>query len=177
LAAIGDISRFSHAKKLVGYAGLGSSVHDSGKTYRTGRITKQGRKELRWVLVQAAWVAVNTHPHWKEQYQHLIRRKPTNKAIVAIARKLLVVVWHVLTECVADRHADQEMVAFKLMMWAWKLGKVGRGGLTTPQFVRAGLMRLEMGEDLTHIVRGGQVRPIAPVEQVLARRSELEPSS
>jgi len=177
LAAIGDISRFPHAKKLVGYAGLGSSVHDSGKTYRTGRITKQGRKELRWVLVQAAWVAVNTHPHWKEQYQRLIRRKPTNKAIVAIARKLLVVVWHVLTECVADRHADQEMVAFKLMMWAWKLGKVGRGGLTTPQFVRAGLMRLEMGEDLTHIVRGGQVRPIAPVEQVLARRSELEPSS
>ena len=81
-----------------------------------------------------------------------------------------------LTECVADRKADEEtcpersrrMVAFKLMMWAWKLGKERRGGLTTPQFVRAGLMRLEMGEDLTHIVRGGTVRPIAPAEEVLA---------
>jgi hypothetical protein len=42
----------------------------------------------------------------------LARRKPTNKAIVAIARKLLVVVWHVLTECAADRQANEEMVAF-----------------------------------------------------------------
>ena len=82
------------------------------------------------------------------------------------------------------RHADEEMVAFKLMMWAWKLGKVGRTGLTTPQpvladrpgFVRAGLMRLEMGEDLSHIIRGGQVCPIAPAEDVLAHPSELQPS-
>jgi transposase len=44
LSAIGDISRFPSPKKLVGYAGLGASVHDSGKTHRTGRITKQGRK-------------------------------------------------------------------------------------------------------------------------------------
>jgi transposase len=80
LAAIGDVTRFSTSKHLVGYAGLGASVHDSGKTHRTGRITKQGWRELRWVLVQAAWVAVNTHPHWKEQYQRLTRRKPTNKA-------------------------------------------------------------------------------------------------
>jgi len=173
LAAIGDVTRFPSAKHLVGYAGLGASVHDSGKTHRTGRITKQGRRELRWVLVQAAWVAVNTHPHWKEQYQRLTRRKPTNKAIVAIARKLLVVVWHVLTAREADRRADPDMVAFKLMLWSWKLGKEQRGGLTTPQFVRAGLMRLEMGEDLDHIVRGGTVRPIASVEELQALQAEI----
>jgi transposase len=92
LAAIGDITRFTHAKKLVGYSGLGASVHDSGKTHRTGRITKEGRKELRWALVQAAWVAVNTHPYWKAEFQRLSRRMHKNKAIVAIARKLLVVV-------------------------------------------------------------------------------------
>jgi hypothetical protein len=73
------------------------------------------------VLVQAAWIAVNRHPHWKQRYQRLARRKPANRAIVAIARKLLVVVWHVLTECVADRKANEETVAFKLMIWAWKL--------------------------------------------------------
>ena len=172
LAAIGDITRFPTAKHLVGYAGLGASVHDSGLTHRTGRITKQGRKELRWVLVQAAWSAVKTNPYWKDQYQRLTRRKPNNKAIVAIARKLLVVVWHTLTESVADRHADEDMVAFKLMLWSWGLGKEGRGGLTTPQFVRAGLMRLEMGEDLTHIIRGGIMRPIAPVEEVLALQAQ-----
>jgi len=59
-------------------------------------------------------------------------------------------------------------------MWAWKLGIVGHGGLTTPQFVRADLMRIQMGEDLTHIIRGGQVRSIAPVDEVLARQPEPE---
>jgi transposase len=168
LSAIGDISRFPSPKKLVGYAGLGASVHDSGKTHRTGRITKQGRKDLRWALVEAAWSAVRYHPHWKAHYQRLSRRMHPNKAIVAVARKLLVVVWHVLTEATADRHAEQEMVAFKLMLWAWKLGEDGRDGLTTPQFVRKGLMKLEMGEELTHIVRGGTKRPIATPEEVLA---------
>ena len=86
--------------------------------------------------------------------------------------QVLVVVWHVLTECVADRKADEEMVAFKLMMWSWKLGKERRGDLTTPQFVRAGLMRLKMGEDLTQIIRGSTVRLIAPVEEVLALPAE-----
>jgi transposase len=171
LAAIGDISRFPSAKKLVGYAGLGASIHDSGKTLRRGRITKEGRKELRWALVQAAWCAVRTHPYWKQRFERLSRRMHANKAIVAIARKLLVVVWHVLTECAADRNADVDMVAFKLMTWSWDLGKERRNGLTTPQFVRHHLMRLKMGEDLTHVLRGGQVRPIAPVEEVLALKS------
>jgi hypothetical protein len=72
----------------------------------------------------------------------------------------------VLTECAADRKADEEMVVLKLMMRAWKLGKRPRGGFTAPQFVRAGLMRLETGEDSRHIIRGGTVRPIAPMEEV-----------
>jgi len=42
------------------------------------------------------------------------------------------------------------------------------GGLKTPRFVRKGLMKLEMGEELTHIVRGGTKRPIATPEGVLA---------
>ena len=51
LAAIGEIIRFPDAKHLVGYAGLGARVHDSGQTTRRGRITKAGRRELagrRW---------------------------------------------------------------------------------------------------------------------------------
>ncbi len=62
LAAVGDISRFSHAKKLVGYAGLGAGVHDSGLKHQDKSITKEGRRELRWALVPAAspedWDAV-----------------------------------------------------------------------------------------------------------------------
>ena len=50
LSAIGDITRFPTAKQLVGYAGLGASVHASGQTYQTGHITRQGRKEMRAAL-------------------------------------------------------------------------------------------------------------------------------
>ncbi len=55
LGAIGDIRRFEDAKHLVGYAGLGAGVHDSGKEHKDKGITKSGRKELRWALVEAAW--------------------------------------------------------------------------------------------------------------------------
>lgn len=175
LSAIGDITRFPNAKKLVGYAGLGSSVHDSGQTHHSGHITKQGRRELRWALVEAAWSAVDTHPHWKEQFQKLNRRMKSCQAIVAIARKLLVVIWHVMTERVADRKADPDMVAFKLMTWSWKLNNLQRSGLTARQFVRYCLMQLQLGENLTHVRRAGQ-RPIASVEEVLALRPELRSS-
>src|SRR5262245_16543189 len=62
LAAIGEINRFPSAKHLVGYAGLGASVHQSGETNRGGRISKEGRSDLRGVMVEAAWVAVEHHP-------------------------------------------------------------------------------------------------------------------
>jgi transposase len=52
LAAIGDIQRFEDAKKLVGYSGLGAGIHASGETHRTGRITKEGRRDIRWATVE-----------------------------------------------------------------------------------------------------------------------------
>jgi transposase len=172
LSAIGDIQRFPDSKHLVGYAGLGASVHDSGETHFTGRITKKGRKELRYAMVEAAWVAVSSHPFWRNEYQKLTRRMLKNKAVVAIARKLLVAVWHVLAERVADRKAVPDMVAFKLMVWAWRLNDVQRGGLTARQFIRYGLMRLKIGQEIDRIHRAGN-RPIASVEEVLGRLPEL----
>jgi transposase len=74
LAAIGDITRFPSAKHLVGYAGLGASVHESGETHRGGHITKEGRSDLRGVMVEAAWVAVEHHAHWKAQFERLSAR-------------------------------------------------------------------------------------------------------
>lgn len=54
LAAIGEISRFESPEQLVGYAGLGAGVHDSGKEHRDKQITQCGRKELRWAMIEAA---------------------------------------------------------------------------------------------------------------------------
>jgi transposase len=174
LSAIGDISRFPTSKKLVGYSGLGGSVHDSGQTHFSGHITKQGRKELRWALVEAAWIAVEHHPYWKQEFHQLTHRMKSSKAIVAIARRLLVVIWHVMSERVADRKADPNMVAFKLMKWSWQLNDWQRGGLTTRQFVRYQLMQLKLGEELNHI-RRTYPRSIASVEELLALKPELRP--
>jgi transposase len=173
LSAIGDITRFGAAKQLVGYAGLGAGVHASGKTHRDKGITKQGRRDLRFVLVEAARVAVQTHPHWKREFVRLAARIGEHKAVVAIARKLLIGVWHVLMARSADHRADAEQVAFKLMVWAWKLTEEQRGGLSSRQFIRAHLIRLGLGAELTHITRGGTRRPLATIEEVLQLRPEL----
>lgn len=175
LAAIGDVERFPTAKHLVGYAGLGASVHDSGQTHHTGRITKQGRKELRWALVEAAWAAVRYDPYWKAQFQALKRRKHPNVAIVAIARKLVVVIWHVLSKGEVYQQSPEEQLAFKMLMWSWRLNESTLGGLDRRQFVRSGLLRLGIGDNLTRIVRGSRPYRVASVEEVLALRPELRP--
>jgi len=172
LSAIGDIQRFPTSKQLVGYSGLGASLHQSGETNYSGHMTKQGRRELRFALVEAAWTAISSSPYWREQYQKLSHRMPANKAIVTIARRLLVAAWHVLTERATDRRADPDNVAAKLMVWSWKLNDLQRGGLTSRQFVRYGLMRLKIGQEIAHIKHKGN-RPIASVEEVLERLPEL----
>jgi hypothetical protein len=174
LAAIGDITRFPTAKKLVGYAGLGASVHASGETHRTGRITKSGRKDLRWIMVESARIAVLYHEYWKREYAKLEKRLGSNKAIVVIARKLLVVVWHVLTDREADRHVAPQKVADKFLDWSRKLDDEQRGGLTSRQFIRLQLMRLKMGADLTHVRHGINARPLATTDEVLALHPELK---
>ena len=164
LSAIGDIQRFASPRKLVGYSGLGASVHQSGQVNHTGRITKQGRRELRACMTEAAWVAVDTSEHWRDVFERLAERLGRPKAIVAIARKLLVAVWHVLTEHVADRHARPEQVARKFLAWSWKLRKANRRGLTTAEFIRRELQRLHLGDDLTEVTRGKKRMRLAPVE-------------
>jgi hypothetical protein len=156
LAAIGDIQRFPSSKHLVGYAGLGAGVHSSGETHHTGRITKQGRKDLRWALVEAAWSAVRWDPYWKAQFERLAKRRGENKAIVAIARKLLTVVWHVLTEKVAD----------KIFRWTWKLDPSQRQSPQARQFVRYQLLNLNIGDDLQAIHLEGKKRSLPSPDEL-----------
>lgn len=164
LGAIGDIRRFPSPKELVGYSGLAGRVHDSGQTSRRGGITKAGRRDLRTAMVQAAQTAANTHPHWKAELERLQPRLGRNKAIVAIARKLLVSVWYVLTKEVSDRFAEPEMVARKLLQYAYVLGKANRPANQSPgQYVRDHLDRLGLGADLTEIPWGTEKsRPLPP---------------
>ena len=70
--------------------------------------------------------------------------------------------------------AGASVVGLKLFAWSWKLNAQQQGGLTRRQFVRYHLLRLGLGQDLTHIVRGGTKRPLAPVDEVLQLRPELQ---
>ena len=175
LAAVGDIARFSHPKKLVGYAGLGAGVHISGQKHQDKSITKEGRRELRWALVQAAWGAVRSNPYWKAQYKRLTKIKHPNQAIVAIARRLLVSAWHILTKHEPYRHADNETIAYKMMIWSQRMDEKALRGLTRQQFIKYGLLRLGVGQELTRIERKGVPRRIAPAAEVLALRPDLKP--
>jgi len=174
LSAIGDVTRFESSHKLVGYSGLGAGVHDSGKEHIEKRITKSGRKELRWALVEAAWCAIRISPYWKEQYEKYLRRmRKPNQAIVVIARKLLVAVWHVLTKEETDVHASEEDLAYKMLVLSWDLDENVRMGLTYKQFAKYALMKLGVENDITRFVRKNVARRIAPREEVLARMEEL----
>ena len=159
LSAIGDIRRFPSAKALVGYAGLGAGIYASGQTRHGRHITKQGRRELRTTMVESAWQAVANHPHWKAEFDRLKPNLGPNKAIVAIARKLLVVCWHVLFEQVSDRNAIPEKVAAKLLVWAERLGKTYRGS-TRGAFVQRELQRIHVGAHLSAIPRGRRAIPL-----------------
>jgi transposase len=163
LGAIGTISRFPGAKQLVSYAGLGVGVHASGETRRTGGITKEGRRDLRRVMVEAAWIAVGTHPHWKDVFAHLSPRIGSQKAIVAVARKLLVSVWHVLTKQTVDVHADPAMIARKFMGWSAQARLARRTGISRGSFVRRHLDSLRIGADLYSVRFSGLEVPLPPV--------------
>jgi transposase len=170
LAAIGDVTRFPNAKKLVGYAGLGTRVHDSGKSHNSGRITKTGRRDLRRAMVNAANHAIEHHPHWKKEFERLEPHLGRSKAVVAIARKLLVAVWHVLSEKAADRFADPANVARSFFTYAYRVGvrnlPEGRSALS---FTREQLDRLGIGQDLLEIPWGSKPHKL-PASKLLPEK-------
>ena len=175
LSAIGDISRFERAKKIVGYAGLGAGVHHSGEKYQEKSITKAGRKELRWAMVEVAWGAVRSDPYWKAQLNRLKKRMHPNKAIVAIARRLLVSVWYILTKREPYRHFNEEIIAYKMLTWSQRMDESALKGMTRQQFAKYGLLRLGIGQDITRIVHNGKPRRLAPTEEILSLKPELKP--
>ena len=97
-AEVGDITRFRNADQLASYTGLVPRVYSSGGSTRTGRITKQGPKLLRWILVQSAWAAIKASPNLHRFFTTISRKKSQKVAIVAVARKLATIAFHVLKE-------------------------------------------------------------------------------
>jgi len=129
ISAIGDINRFASPQKLVSYLGLNPSVRQSGPgpAYH-GRITKQGRGHARGMLVEAAWAAVRAPGPLRAFFLRVRARRGQHVAAVATARKLAVLVWHLLQKGESYAWARPALHARKLRDLELKSGTPARRG-------------------------------------------------
>jgi transposase len=98
-----DINRFSTAKKYSSFSGVVPWVQNSNETVHHGRITKRGPKELRTAFVQVVMGMRRYHNvtgdwYLMGNYERLKADKGSGKSIIATARKLAVIVWHMLSK-------------------------------------------------------------------------------
>jgi len=92
-----DMSRFPAAARLVSWAGLCPSARQSGPRTRAGK-KGQGNGYLRGALGQAAIGAARTDTFLGERYHRIARRRGKAKAQVAVARSILIIIWHLLAD-------------------------------------------------------------------------------
>ena len=99
VAEIGDITRFENPKKLCSWAGLTPKHRESDQTVRRGSITKQGSPLVRWAAIEAVGnYRAKGNEKLREDYRRIAERRGKYKARVAVARKLLVLVFYALRD-------------------------------------------------------------------------------
>jgi transposase len=114
LAALGDVGRFPTPEQAAGYLGLVPSTRQSAQKCYHGPITKRGNTQARWMLVQAAQ-SIARHPGLLGAFfRRLKRKKNHNVAVVAVARKLVLIAWHMLTRHEPYRYAQPRSTETKL---------------------------------------------------------------
>jgi len=126
-----DMGRFADAAHLASWVGLCPGNHESAGKRKSGRTTK-GNKWLRVVLVQSAWAASRSKgTHLKQLYGRLVGRRGKKRALVAVAHRLLVIIYNVLKKgqayvepapACASRPQDKERLKRRLLKRLEKLG-------------------------------------------------------
>ena len=160
LSAIGNVDRFETPGQFASYAGLVPGLHQSGNHSYNKPITKQGRSMLRWLMVEVAWSAVRWDDHWRNVYDRIARRRGPNIAIVAVARKLLVVIWHMLTDQTPYFYLRPQTYVTKLQQWAYRIGRDHLLEANSREFVHNHLQRLDLSDladSLTTVHRNGRL--------------------
>jgi transposase len=149
LGAIGDIRRFPTARHLVSYLGLDPKVRQSGsEPARHGRISKQGPGETRHVLVEAAWHAARTTGPLRAFHERVASRRGGNVATVAVARKLVVIAWHMLSRGEDYAFARPSLVREKLRRLELMTGAEQRKGKRNPVRVFATREQHQLDKEL-----------------------------
>lgn len=129
MAAIGDIGRFKSPQKLVSYFGLNPRVRQSGLgAAHHGRISKVGRSHARAMLVEAAWAAAKAPGPLHAFFVRIRARRGHQVAAVAVARKLTVLCWHLLTKEEDYLWARPALVANKLRSMELQAGQPQKKG-------------------------------------------------
>ena len=114
VAAVGDFTRFRGPDKLVAYLGLNPRVRQSGgQPASHGRITKAGPAHARGMLVEAAWAAAKAPGPLHAFYQRVRARRGMQIAVVATARKLAVLCWHLIVKGENYAFVQPALVAHK----------------------------------------------------------------
>lgn len=136
LATIGDIQRFSRPEQLVNYLGLSPGQRQSGhgKDIRLG-VRKRGRSDLRHLLIQGAHAVLRMGRDsalGKWGWKLFARKGQRNIAVVAVARKMVVQVWHQLKGHPPTAAEPKKSVAVKLRKLTVLLGKKLRAELALP---------------------------------------------
>ena len=129
VAAIGDVHRFASPQKLVSYIGLNPRVRQSGLGLaQHGRISKHGRSHARAMLIEAAWAAAKAPGPLHAFFIRIRARRGHQVAAVAVARKLVVLCWHLLSKDVDYQWARPGLVASKLRSMQLQAGMPARKG-------------------------------------------------
>lgn len=178
LAVLGDIHRFKNGDQAAAYVGLVPSTKQSADRCYHGPITKQGNGNARWLMIQAAQ-NVATHPGpLGAFFRRLAKRKSWNVAVVATARKLVVIAWHMLIKKEPYRYAVSDTVHRKLGRLHYRATGKRRApleptGTSEKTAVRKGLRIIRR---LTEVYEGAGlpgVAPLAPGEHKMLQEKGL----
>ena len=179
LAAIGDVSRFSNPKKMSAYLGLNPSTRQSAGHCYHGPITKQGNAHARWLLVQAAQHLGKYRGPLGQTMRRIVKRKNRNVAVVACARKLAVLLWHVLRSGEPFRYAQPKSLHAKYSRLRVRAtGQRRRGGIPkgTPRSAQYGHGRTRALPSLPQVLAENGLPEVAPLpkgERVMLDRKNL----
>jgi transposase len=176
VAAVGEFTRFRTPERLVSYFGLNPRVRQSGNQPAAhGRITKAGPGYARGMLVEAAFSASKAPGPLRAFYQRVRARRGIQVAIVATARKLAVLCWHLMIKGEDYAFAMPSLVAHKqrkLQLRAGLPAARGRKGTAAPyslKQVRAAERELAAQSELAYRTMVANWRPTAPTSKTSTR--------
>jgi transposase len=176
-ATLADVGRFPEPDKAASYLGLVPSVKQSaGKCYN-GPITKAGASQVRWLLIQAAQ-SVSRHPGpLGAFFRKLLKRKNRNVAVVATARKMVTIAWHMLTNKEPYRYAlprctDEKLASVRVRATGTKRKTGNSKGSKGGSKLGAGKSRTTPSLDDVYVRQGLRSRqPLTDGEKRMIRES------